>query len=196
MPLTQCGENSTINAGKMVSEIYRVLKQNGVYIIASANLVKDNIITTNGNAGVLIGNGSGNALRGNSISANGALGIDLAPDGVTPNDTGDKDKGANKKQNFPVLTAASAKPGKVKGTLNSSPNKSYGIEFFTFEKCDSSHNGEGNLLLGLKTVKTDSTGNITFSFKATGLVAGQFVTATATDSKGNTSEFSKCIKIK
>ncbi len=170
--------------------------QNGVYVIASANLVQDNIITTNGNAGVLIGNGSGNALRGNSISANGALGIDLAPEGVTPNDIGDKDKGANKKQNFPALTAASAKTGKVKGTLNSIPNKSYVIEFFTIEKCDSSHNGEGTLLLGLKTVKTDAYGNITFSFKATGLVVGQFVTATATDAKGNTSEFSKCIKIK
>ena len=33
--MTQCGENSTTNASKMISEIYRVLKQNGVYIIVS-----------------------------------------------------------------------------------------------------------------------------------------------------------------
>lgn len=31
----QCGENSTVNAGKMISEVYRVLSQNGVYIIIS-----------------------------------------------------------------------------------------------------------------------------------------------------------------
>lgn len=31
----QCGENSTVNAGKMISQVYRVLKQDGVYIIIS-----------------------------------------------------------------------------------------------------------------------------------------------------------------
>ena len=31
----QCGENSTTNANKMISEIYRVLKKTGVYIIVS-----------------------------------------------------------------------------------------------------------------------------------------------------------------
>mmetsp|Transcript_6536 Transcript_6536/g.3694 ORF Transcript_6536/g.3694 Transcript_6536/m.3694 type:complete len:97 (+) Transcript_6536:118-408(+) len=30
-----CGEGSTVNAHKMVSEVYRVLKPNGVYIVIS-----------------------------------------------------------------------------------------------------------------------------------------------------------------
>ena len=57
-------------------------------------------------AGVFIGSGSGNAIRENSISANGALGIDLNPTGVNANDPGDPDKGANLRQNYPVVTSA------------------------------------------------------------------------------------------
>jgi hypothetical protein len=53
--------------------------------------------------------------------------------------------------------------------------------------------GEGETYLGSKTVTTDGSGNATLS--ATGLAAttvGHTITATATDSSGNTSEFSAC----
>ena len=71
-----------------------------------------NVIAFNGGLGVYVRAGTGNAILGNSIFANGDLGIDLgvtannANDGVTPNDPGDADAGPNDRLNFPVLTSA------------------------------------------------------------------------------------------
>src|SRR5262249_32713509 len=45
----------------------------------------------------------GNAILGNSLFANGGLGIDLGDDGVTPNDAAGHN-GPNHFQNFPILT--------------------------------------------------------------------------------------------
>src|SRR5207249_4222983 len=68
-----------------------------------------NVIAYNRNIGVGVGNfvtgvpAIENSILGNSIFANGQLGIDLAPgSGVTPNDPGDADTGPNNLQNFPV----------------------------------------------------------------------------------------------
>ena len=60
-----------------------------------------NLVAFNSGSGVTIMSEFGNAVRGNSIFLNGALGIDLHGDGVTPNDPGDGDGGANGRQNFP-----------------------------------------------------------------------------------------------
>ena len=46
-----------------------------------------------------------NPILSNSIFANGALGIDLGDDGVTPNSPGVK-FGPNQLQNFPILVIA------------------------------------------------------------------------------------------
>ena len=61
--------------------------------------------TTRG-AGIRVNSGTGHGILGNSIFANAELGIDLGPGGVTANDAGDGDAGANNLQNFPVLTYA------------------------------------------------------------------------------------------
>ena len=81
-----------------------------------------------------------NAILGNSIYSNGGLGIDLNSDGVTPNDASDADTGGNNLQNFPVLTPAA---GGVTGTLNSTPNATFRIEFFSSATCDPSATAKG-----------------------------------------------------
>ena len=71
--------------------------------------IADNLITCNGRNGVNIPNVPTNdpgiriEVTNNSIFANGALGIDLGDPGITANDLGDADGGANFQQNFPVL---------------------------------------------------------------------------------------------
>lgn len=156
-----------------------------------------NIIAFNLGAGVLIESGSANNIQSNAIFSNGGLGIDLAPVGVTPNDAGDGDSGANLLQNFPVLTSSNGVAGggvNVKGTLNSTANTTFTLDFFSNSSCDVSGNGEGQKFLGSASVATNGAGNVTFdvNIAATASV-GQSITATATNPQGNTSEFSSCV---
>ena len=65
-----------------------------------------NTIAFNGENGVLVSSGTGNAIVNNRIFSNGLLGIDLFPTGVTPNDATDADGGSNNLLNFPVLSSA------------------------------------------------------------------------------------------
>ena len=148
-----------------------------------------NEIAFSSTIGVLVGQGStNNAIFGNAIHQNGTLGMDLVGDGATANDPGDIDEGANDRMNFPVLSAAA---GGVPGTLNSFPDSTFRIEFFGNLACDASGHGEGQLFLGSTAVTTDATGNATIPLFAAAV--GQFITATATDSSSNTSEFSACV---
>ncbi len=135
-----------------------------------------------------------NTIRYNSIYSNGTLGIDLGDDGITPNDSGDGDTGLfNDLQNFPVLTSAQFGAGTltIAGTLNSMSSSAYNVQFFQSTACDPSGAGEGQTFLGEATVNTDASGIGTFNVNFAGTAAG-VVTALATDSLGNTSEFSAC----
>ena len=151
-----------------------------------------NVIANNGQAGVAVIAGSGNSILRNAINANGALGIDLAPGGVTANDAGDPDTGPNGLQNFPILTLA--RTDGVTGALHSAANTTYRIEFFSNASCDVSGNGEGQTYLGTTNATTNAAGDVTFKF-ATAIPEGQSATATATDSANNTSEFSACKQV-
>ena len=135
---------------------------------------------------------TGNSVLRNSIFGNsspGGLGIALNNDGVTANDNKDPDTGRNKLQNFPVITSASTTT--VTGSLNSRPSKTFTIQFFSNPAPNFPTGfGEGETFLGEKTVTTNDRGRVSFTF-ATALTAGQIITATATDSGGNTSEFSQ-----
>ena len=158
-------------------------------IIGGTEVREGNVIRFNAGFGVAVNAESvSTRILGNAISDNTGLGIDLVPLGLTANDAGDGDGGANNLQNFPVLTAAG---GGVQGTLNSIPNTTFRIEFFGNTTCDASGNGEGTTFLGATSVTTDSTGNATIPLFTA--APGQFVTATATDSSNNTSEFSACV---
>jgi parallel beta-helix repeat protein len=159
-----------------------------------------NFIWFNGLGGIRLSadSGTGNAIRGNSIFANLGLGIELAPTGVTPNDPGDVDTGANNLQNFPVIVGASSGGGStnIQGTLHSSASATFQLDFFSNSLCDESGHGEGRSYLGSTTVNTDGAGNGSFNVTLPVAVAppGR-VAATATDAAGNTSEFSSCVSL-
>jgi len=173
----------------------------GPNIIGGAAPGSGNVIAGNAGAGVAVVAAPlpsvSKAVLGNSIYANGGLGIDLEDDGITLNDPADPDTGANQHQNYPVLTSAVAGSGTVvDGWLNSSPHSGFRIEFFASDSCDPSGYGEGAQLLGSAVVTTDGDGNAAIHASLpVAAAAGQVVTATATDPANNTSEFSACIPV-
>jgi len=147
---------------------------------------------------------AGNPIRSNSIYENRGLGINLQPVGeppstVTPNDPQDPDLGPNRLQNVPVLTSAVVQPGLItlSGTLNSTPNSPFALDFFRSQAPDPSGYGEGQQYLGSTSVTTDASGNTSFTFVATGIGAEErgFFTATATNTATqDTGEFSAALR--
>jgi CSLREA domain-containing protein len=164
-----------------------------------------NTIAYNGDCGVAVisesGSATGNSILMNSIHDNGGLGIAIDEDAVIPNDAQDPDTGDNNRQNYPVLTSAVADPVAIQtvftGTLNSTPGTVFTVEFFSNASCDPSGYGEGHRWVKRITVTTDVSGNaaLTAVFPGTIFDTGNFITATATDPAGNTSEFSNCIQV-
>src|SRR5262245_34100217 len=78
-------------------------------------------------------NFGGNRLQENAIFGNGGVAIDLGSDGPTANDPLDLDGGPNHLQNSPVLNAPTAQGNgnwSITGTLDSTPNSTFRIEFF------------------------------------------------------------------
>ncbi|MFN3409535.1 MAG: right-handed parallel beta-helix repeat-containing protein [Limisphaerales bacterium] len=172
---------------------------------ASGVLVGDALAETNGNRiafntghGVLMtGSSAGNRILGNSVSENGALGINLdtladPPSGVTSNDPLDFDAGPNGLQNFPELTVAvvSGTNTVISGELHSTPLRAFTIELFRNALADPSGHGEGDVLVARTNLATDAAGNAAFSLAVPGEWAGWGFAATATDlTTGDTSEF-------
>src|SRR4029453_19123228 len=101
--------------------------------VGGTNAGEGNRIAFNGGDGVAVSSGTNNRVLSNSIHTNGStaqhLGIDLGVDGVTANDAGDADTGANNLQNFPVLTSAVSSGGNttIAGTLNSTASTQFAI---------------------------------------------------------------------
>ena len=137
-------------------------------------------------------------ILANAIYGNNQIGIDLGNNGVTANDPGDGDMGANSLQNFPVITGASE--DKIEASISTTPNTSVRLEFFASGACDPSGYGEGERLVGTGALTTNAAGEGSASFSLDDAVAaGEWLTATATslDASGgfsNTSEFSACVQ--
>lgn len=172
-----------------------------------------NFIVGNGGAGVVVTQFTGFGgsvtpaenvtIRGNPIAINGGLGIDLinaslgapTPSGVTPNDCGDEDDGANGFQNFPVLFPPVFNGNgtvSVPTTLRSIPARQYVIDYYQSPAADPSNYGEGSNYIGSIAVQTDGNGFAGFTFTSPNPIipTQTTITATATDVFGNTSEFS------
>ena len=117
-------------------------------------------------AGVRIRVGStNNAILGNPIFSNGALGIDLGNYGVNPNIPCDAGSGANMAQNYPILTQAVSGNGTgIRGTFNSRPNALFTAPILRQSRCGSSlfpNNGQGQIYLGQTSVVTGNDCNDT-----------------------------------
>ena len=167
----------------------------GVRIIGGAanNVVTDNDVSHSATGVLIGGTGQGNRVTANRIFANSVIGIDLDGDGVTANDAGDADAGANRLQNTAVLSLVQREANgnlTINYAVDSSvSNSSYDltIEFFL-----SDGNHQGQTLIGTDTYAAAQAGQ----FKSLVLTPsspvgeGQQVVATVTDALGNTSEFS------
>jgi hypothetical protein len=122
----------------------------------------------------------GNTITQNSIFSNTGLGIDIAPfEQANWNDPGDADNGPNQQLNYPVLVRS--RPTLVEGTACANCI----IELFIADSGAGEY-GEGKTLIGTGVAAVDGT----FAITVSGVLVGQYVTSTATDAEGNTSEFS------
>ncbi len=164
-----------------------------------------NTIVNNGD-GVQVGYNAGqladlgNRIWSNSIYNNLGLGIDLSRNSVTVNDANDGDVGPNGQQNFPVLSNVTNNGvvTTVDYLLDSQQiNANHTIQIFASASCDASGFGEGERLVGSFIQQSNGSGDMVVVGAAlTEMVpAGQFLTATATDGNGNTSEFSQCVQV-
>lgn len=183
-----------------------ITEQGQKNIVGGQEIEAGNRIAYNGtqpmHGGVVIDSlaGSGNNVDPNLIYNNAGLGIDLGAPGHTPNDPADADTGPNNLQNYPEIVSRQIANNEliIGFKVDSAPgNSNYGADgiYIEFFKADAS--GEGEKFLGFSyyiasdynndapKIKQVNLGNIT----TLGITANDKITATATDSDGNTSEF-------
>ncbi|QDT00818.1 choice-of-anchor Q domain-containing protein [Adhaeretor mobilis] len=176
----------------------------GIFVTqnASSNIIGDpvgdagNVIAFNGvvlglqGHGVVIESGLFNQIRKNSIHSNSGRGIDLNNDSFTVNDHLDVDGGANASQNFPVVSKVGfAGPVKtITWSLTGPALATFTFDFFASDSLDPSGFGEGKTYLNTQTAIADDNGLVSHTTVFDS--SDQYISATATDVLGNTSEFS------
>jgi len=153
-----------------------------------------NTIANNSN-GVVVNDASLVTIRGNSIYANTALGIDLGANGATANDGAKTTGQPNLLMDKPVITKAVLGPStaSVVGYVGSAALQStFGgalVDIYA------SASGQGKVYLGTVTANADGEfAGVVSTAGITGLTAGTTaLVATATDGAGNTSEFGNAV---
>lgn len=221
-------ENTITGSGQNGGNCGVAPKQMGIELGGSNSQITNNLIHTNAGAGIATtGGGTGNLISQNSFYSNGtsasALGIDLAGDGVTINDSGDGDVGSNNLLNFPIIenVTISGSNIMVKGWAPAGSN----IEFYYTDISEGNANagdnmlgntqdyGEGEIYIGSFTEgsvedldtsisnysdadgNTDSTNRFRFLVPMGSGAPTDVITATATVAN-STSEFSPIVTIK
>jgi hypothetical protein len=161
-----------------------------ITIHASRSIIGPDNIIANNPEGIQIPNADNdfNTITRNSIYGNAGRGIDLQPlDATNPNvnDAGDGDSGANEQLNSPVLSSAT--PFEVRGTACAEAivPKPCIVEVFAADRGAGAY-GQGKTFLG--SAQTGANGSFSVALSVQPNV-GDFVTTTATDANGNTSEF-------
>ncbi len=157
----------------------------------------------NSGVGVALGISASDAevtILGNRIWDDSSLGIDIGGDGVTVNDAGDGDTGANDLLNFPEITSAVEVGGTVYVDFDLDvPAGDYRIELFTNAAGDPTGYGEGENFVSSYAVPSHPGGSVSYSTSFAG-ATGDIITATATKdlgggSYGGTSEFSAFVVV-
>ncbi len=191
--------SGTLNRGNRIGDGVQLQGASTNNRVGGSAVGAGNLIAFNALHGVDVVNGSGDQILGNVIHSNASLGINLGSAGVTANDAGDPDSGANNLQNFPVLTSANSNAAgtTIVGTINSNASTTLRIEFFANRPTVAdAANGEGERYLGFITVITDGAGNAALNTTLSNVWvnSGDRVSATATvdlggGNYGSTSEF-------
>jgi len=198
--IANAGHGIEVRSGALNTTIGLLLATAG----AQGPLAESNTIAFNTRDGVRVASPSVNTLiRGNQIFSNGELGINLSGgtengSNVTSNDgAGDADTGANNLQNFPVLTNVQQAGSNLSATitLTSANSTAFTFDIYGNTTADSSGAGEGQSYIGSATSTSNGSGVATVFFGSTITGSPAFITATATDAQGNTSEFSTAVAI-
>lgn len=166
---------------------------------ADGNVIRDNV----GGVGVgynMTAGDAGNRILSNSITGHAWRGILLGGNHGAGNDAGDGDGGPNGQQNFPVLSnvsnaGAATTVDYMLDSLEISANHT--IQVFANTVCHGEGYGEGARLVGSFVQQSNGSGDMSVvgAVLSELVPVGQFLTATATDSAGNTSEFSACVQV-
>jgi titin len=164
--------------------VYMASGENTHNLVGGTTPEAGNIIAFNGRDGVRVSHATSNAILGNSIFTNAGLGIALV-------------NGGNNDQAFPDELEAVSDGGftAVTGMLESTPKTRFAIEWFANSACHWSGYGEGEQFVARSDVKTNSDGVARFDLVLDVDLSGQWLTATATDPDGNTSQFSACTEV-
>jgi all-beta uncharacterized protein/S-layer family protein len=182
--------------------------RDGIFVNLNSvgHTIRGNVIACNGRNGVNVPNfinsnpGIRISLQSNRVFSNSNLGIDIGNTGVTGNDAGDGDVGANNLQNFPILTSVTSTGGntQIVGSLSSTPNTNFYIQFFAGPQCVNSNPGQGQQVLTLPILFATGPDNgspygvAPIDLTLTNTPVSGWVNCVARDPSGNTSEFSSC----
>ena len=102
-------------------------------------------------------------------------------------------------ENYPVLSSAVANGTNltVAGTLSTGILGTYQLDFYWSPVGNPSGYGEGKTYIGSASVTTNALGTASFNatFSGISVPAGAVISATATDSSGNTSEFAQNVTV-
>jgi CSLREA domain-containing protein len=177
----------TVIAGNFLG-VDRSLQQtqpNGVGVDVDAasgvTIGPNNTITNSTGDGVLVEQAADEVrITTNSIYGNGGLGIDLSGgsnDGIAP----------------PTVTSVIG--DQASGTVSGANGDTFTVELFGNAACTDAANGAGRDFLGSTQVTISQSQSATWNATLSGLGSDEGVTATATDSIPDTSQFSSCAPV-
>lgn len=184
---------------------------NGITVISGADstttnaqtFIQQNTLAYNRSNGVSVEdpNTQGVYIRENRIYANDGVGVDLDGDGLTANDAGDLDSGANRLLNFPVINSVGIIDNqlRIQGFIeyNAIALGQMVVEFFYAEEQNTNGAAYATHFIGAYTFSASASGINHFGQNFTiDIPSGAYITATATSlSSVGTSEIAPAIPL-